>query len=170
MASHALTDTKLLQNTSELSPRAVPPEQFMRRDQCLRLERDAVIYATDGRVALLNRVVVDQNAGEVTELVVTVEASGRTIIIPVDLVEKSGGSAVFLTLNLREFAEHAANAPVFEKRLFAKARTRVLRKKGKQAAEQHRARAVAQIGRDHIETPVTSRLTPSPGAGGQHRP
>jgi hypothetical protein len=158
MATQALTNTHLRQAASREPARPVSPEQFLRRDQCLHLERDGIIYATDGRVAILNRVVVDQSAGEVAELVITVEATGQTIVIPIDLVEKTGGSAIFLTLNRSEFSERAASAPAFEKRRFAKARTRSLRKKGKQAAEQQRERAVAQVNRDYIETPVISRL------------
>ncbi len=157
MASHALTNTHLPPASKELT-RPIAPEQFLRRDQCLHLERDGVIYATDGRVATLKRVIVDQNAGEVTDLVVMVEATGQTVVLPIDLVEKTGGSAIFLTLNRSQFSERAGTAPAFEKRQFAKARARILRKKGKQAAEQQRERAVAQLSRDHIETPVISRL------------
>ena len=158
MVSHALTDPRLQQATTADQVRAVPPELFMRREQSLRFQRNGIIYASDGRVAVLKQVVVEQDAGEVAELVVTVEATGQAIILPAALVEKTGGSAVFLRVNRAQFAEWAGGAPAYEKRRFKKARLRRLRKNGKRAAEQNRRQAVAQIGPDFITTPIVSRL------------
>jgi len=158
MVSRAVTDPRSQQPTTEDQVLAVPPELFMRREQSLRFQRNGVIYATDGRVAVLQQVVVEQDAGEVAELVVTVEATGQAVILPATLVEKTGGSAVFLRVDRAQFAEWAGRAPAYEKRRFRKARLRRLRKSGKRASAQNRRQAVAQIGQDFITTPIIARL------------
>lgn len=155
MVSQAVADPQQLVTPDDATP-SIPTELLLRRDRILRYERDAKIYATDGRVGILNQVVVDQAAGEVTELIVTVETTGQTIVLPAQLVAKTGGSAVFLTITQAEFIREAANAPAYKKRHFRKARLRALRKRGKRAQEQHRPQAVALIGRDFVETPAAS--------------
>jgi hypothetical protein len=87
-----------------------------------------------------------------------VEATGQTVVLPVALVSKTGGSAVFLSLSRAEFAERAGSAPAYEKRRFKKAGLRTLRKNGKRAQEQYRYHAVAQVGPDFVETPVVPHL------------
>ena len=157
MFSHVFTDPRRYQGPMDDGTRAIPPEVFLRRQRSLRFERNGVIYASDGRVGTLKQIVVAADVGEVTEVVVSVEVTGQTVILPVALVEKTGGSAVFLTLSRAQFAERAGSAPAYEKRRFTKARLRPLRKNGKRAETQHRSHAVAHVGPGFVETPVTPR-------------
>jgi sporulation protein YlmC with PRC-barrel domain len=163
MVIETSTDARTLRATIEDVAGPIPAEIYLRRDRSLRFQRDATIYATDGRVGVLRQVVVDQDAGEVTELIVTVEATGQTVVLRADLVDKTGGDAVFLTVNRTQFAEQAGSAPAYQRRRFRKARFRALRKNGKRAEERNRLQAVAHVGRDFVETPAVSRLD-RPGA------
>ncbi|HQY29646.1 MAG TPA: hypothetical protein PK691_00065, partial [Thermomicrobiales bacterium] len=43
----------------------IPPELLVRRDNTVRYEKDGPIYATDGKVATLRKVVVDETTAEV---------------------------------------------------------------------------------------------------------
>ena len=133
----------------------IPPELLLRRDQTVRYERNGAVYATDGRVGVLKRVVVDEQLGEVVDLVVEVEG-GRLVLIPPDLVDKSAGSAIFLTANRTQFTERAGHAPEFEPRRFERADRRVLqRTAGKHALKTPR-RAVEDLGKHFVETPAGS--------------
>lgn len=158
MVSQTLTDPRGPQRPIDEKVEAIPPEVFLRREQSLRFQRDGVIYATDGRVGTLRQVVVTPDAGEVSELVVTVETTGQTVVLPVELVAKTGGSAVFLAISRAQFTERADGAPTYAKRLFAKAGLRRLLKNGKRAEEQRRCHAVVRAGADFVETPTLSRL------------
>jgi len=137
----------------------IPPELLLRRDRNVRYERGGTVYATDGRVGLLKQVVVDEAAGEVLELIVQVDgAEPRTVLLPPDLVDKTAGSAVFLTVNRVQFAERAATAALYEKKGFARADVKVLLKNGASAKDRNPRRAVILAGRDHLETPTASLL------------
>ncbi len=159
----AMTDPRFVQTAHEEQTRVIPPEVIMRREQSLRFQRDGVVYASNGRIGVLKQVVVVQQAGEVTELVVMVEATGQTIVVPATLVEKTGGSAVFLRVDRSQFAEFAGKAPGYEKRRFRKARLRLLRRNAQRASEQNRLRAVAEVGRDFITIPFANRFNGAPG-------
>ena len=137
----------------------IPPELLLRRDRNVRYERGGTIYATDGRVGVLRQVVVDEAAGEVVELIVQVDgAEPRTVLLPPDLVDKTAGSAVFLTVNRVQFTERAATAVAYEKKGFARADVKVLLKNGAEAKDRNPRRAVIVAGRDHLETPTVSLL------------
>lgn len=137
---------------------AIPPELLLRRDSAIRYERDGPVYATDGRVGVLKKVVVDEGAAEVVELIVQVEGADRSILIPPDVVEKSAGSALFLTINRVQFAERAAAGPEFVKAHFARADLRLLLKRDPKQHGLHPKRAVANAGPDFVETPTGSPL------------
>ena len=137
----------------------IPPELVLRRDRNVRYERGGSVYATDGRVGVLKQVVVDEAAGEVQELIVQVDGvEPRTVLLPPDLVDKTAGSAVFLTVNRVQFAERAATATVYEKKEFARADVKALLKNGAAAKDRNPRRAVILAGRDHLETPTVSLL------------
>lgn len=166
MASQAMGDALRKHPGSDGIARPIPADRLLRRDRCLRFEREGTVYATDGRVGLLKRVVVAEDAGEVAELAIRVEATGQTVLLPTELVEKTGGSAVFLRVTQAEFAERAGTAQAYEKVRFARARLRALRKNGQRAQQRNTAQAVAQIGRDFVETPKVPRLDlVEPGGG-----
>jgi hypothetical protein len=135
---------------------AIPPELLLQRDNHVRYERNGPIYGTDGKVGTLKRVVVDEAAGEVTELIVEIEGSGATAIIPQDLVDKSAGSALFLTVNRVQFAERVASSPSYVKSHFARADIRsILKRQPKPATPR---RGVTDGGRDFVQTPTSSPL------------
>jgi hypothetical protein len=104
----------------------------------------------------LKKVVVDEGIGEVVELVVAVEGEERTVLLPPDLVDKSAGSAVFLTINRIQFTERATSAAAFDKKHFARADLKsLLKSKG---ASRNPRRAVSSAGSDFVETPNGSPL------------
>lgn len=135
---------------------AIPPELLLRRDNAVRYERNGPVYATDGKIGLLKKVVVDETAGEVTELAVQVDGSERIVLIPPDVVDKSAGSALFLTINRVQFAERAAAGPEYVKNQFAKVDIKSLLKREHKSGNPKRA--VAAAGSDFIETPTNSPL------------
>lgn len=137
---------------------AIPPELLMRRDNAIRYERNGPVYATDGKVGQLKKVVVDESAGEIVELIIQVDGSDKMALIPPDMVDKSSGSALFLTINRVQFAERAASGPAYVKSHFAKADVKSLLKRDGQGASNHPKRAVAGAGSDFVETPTSSPL------------
>jgi hypothetical protein len=144
---------------------AIPPELLLRRDSSIRYERNGPVYATDGKVGLLKKVVVDEAASEIVELLIEVDGSNRIATIPPDMVDKSAGSALFLTINRVQFAERAASSPDYVKSHFAKADIKSLLKRDGRAG--HPKRAVAGVGTDYVETPTSSpldRISRKPGA------
>ena len=144
----------------------IPPELLLRRDRDIRYERGGKVYATDGLVGILKQVVVDEAAGEVVALVVAVGgAPGRRILLPPDLVDKTGGSAVFLTVNRARFAEGAAAAPPFEQRRFARANLKALRHRLAEGRTRRPGRLIVQLGKDYVETPAAPLLDRAPTGG-----
>src|SRR4051794_9906938 len=146
---------------------AIPPELLMRRDSSIRYERNGPVYATDGMVGHLKKVVVDEAAGEIVELIIQVEGGNTMALIPPDVVDKSAGSALFLTINRVQFAERAAASPPYVKSHFAKADLKSLIKREHKGLAGHPKRVVAGAGADFVETPSASpldRLDRRPGA------
>jgi hypothetical protein len=146
---------------------AIPPELLLRRDNAIRYERNGPVYATDGKIGVLKKVVVDEAAGEVVELAIQVEGGDRVVLIPPDVVDKSAGSALFLTINRVQFAERASAGPEYVKNQFAKVDIKSLLKHEHKNGNAHPKRAVAAAGADFIETPTASpldRLARKPGS------
>jgi hypothetical protein len=137
---------------------AIPPELLLQRDNSIRYERNGIVYATDGKVGNLKKVVVDEGVGEVVELVVAIEGEDRMVLLPPDLVDKSAGSAVFLTINRIQFNERAASAAAFDKKNFARADVKALLKREGRGPAITPRRAVANAGNDFVETPTGSPL------------
>lgn len=131
---------------------AIPPDLLLRRDRTLRYERGALIYAVDGLVGSLKQVVVDQNSGEVTALVVRVDGSPDAVLMPPDLVDKTAGSAIFLTLNRAQIAASATRARRYDKAQFVRANPKSLLTVADTMRSRNPRRAIAQIGRDFVET------------------
>lgn len=136
----------------------IPPELLLRRDHNIRYERNGSVFATDGKVGSLKKVVVDEGVGEVVELVVAIDGDDRTVLLPPDLVDKTAGSAVFLTINRIQFAERAASAMAFEKKHFAKVDVKALLKRDGKTGASNPRRAVSNAGDDFVETPNGSPL------------
>jgi len=137
---------------------AIPPELLLIRDNAVRYERNGPVYATDGKVGVLQRVVVDESLGEVSELVVQTLDSNRLVLIPLELVDRSAGSALFLSVNHVQFADRAANGQAFETSRFAKVDLKGFLKKHQHGSRSAARRSVANAGEDFVETPATSPL------------
>src|SRR5215216_2300067 len=125
---------------------AIPPELLLRRDNAIRYERNGPVYASDGIVGVLKKVVVNEGAGEVIELVIQVEGGPQMVLIPPDVVDKSSGSALFLTINRVQFAERAAAGPAFVKTHFARADLKSLLRRDHKHGTVNPKRAVASAG------------------------
>ena len=137
---------------------AIPPELLVRRDNATRYERNGPVYATDGKVGVLKKVVVDESTAMVSELVIQAETPAKTVVLPAGIVDRSAGAAVFITLNRVQFEERVTAAPEYERGNFGKADVKALlsRKDAGQTATPRRS--VTTLGVDFVETPSGSPL------------
>ena len=157
MSAPAQVKTETKKSRAKDETPAIPPELLLRRDHNIRYERNGIVYATDGRVGNLKKVVVDERLGEVVELVVAIGGNDRTVLLPPVLVDKTAGSAVFLTINRIQFTERASSAAAFEKKHFERPDLKSpLKREGR--AETNPRRAVSNAGSDFVETPTASPL------------
>lgn len=133
---------------------SIPPELLLRRDRQLRFERGGIVYASDGRIGVLKQVVVDEVAGEVVELIVKLDRSDQLLPLPPELVDKTAGSAIFLVTNRDATTKRAAPAPPHPTRL-VKVDHKSLTGKGSRLRDRipRPRRAIAEAGRDYVETP-----------------
>lgn len=138
---------------------AIPPELLVRRDNATRYEKNGPIYATDGRVGVLKKVVVDESTAMVSELVIQAENPTKTVVLPAELVDRSAGAAIFITLNRVQFEERVTNLPEYDRGQFGKADLKALlhRKDAGGHATTPR-RSVTSLGADYVETPSGSPL------------
>lgn len=138
---------------------AIPPELLVRRDNTTRYERNGPIYATDGKVGTLKKVVVDEATAMVAELIVHAEPPGKTVVLPADLVDRSAGAALFITLNRVQFEERVSALPDYDREQFGKADVKALLSR-KDAAGRISTprRSVTSLGADYVETPSGSPL------------
>jgi hypothetical protein len=135
----------------------VPTERMLRPDRDIRFERGAPVYATDGRVGAVRQVVIDDTKLEVVALVIELESSAQRVFISPDLVEKTGGSAIFLSANRQRFQALIAQSPAYRRDRFKKVKLKsFLRKRAESTANRPR-RSIIEAGRDFIETPAASR-------------
>jgi len=136
---------------------AIPPELLVRRDNTVRYEKDGPIYATDGKVGTLRKVVVDEASAEVSEIIVAVDGTDQAIVLPADVVDRSAGAALFISLNSVQFAERVASGPHYARNHFAKADLRALMHRKDGSRPMHARRSVTNVGQDFVETPLGSR-------------
>ena len=137
---------------------AIPPELLVRRDNTVRYEKDGPIYATDGKVGSLKKVVVDESSAEVAEIIVAPDGSQVLVVLPADVVDRSAGAALFLTLNRVQFAERMAAGPSYARNHFAKADLKALMHRKDASRKLHPRRSVTNVGSDFVETPLGSPL------------
>jgi hypothetical protein len=150
----AAKDLKPVYNQAD----AIPPELLVRRDNTVRYEKDGPIYATDGKVGTLRKVVVDESSAEVSEIIIAVDGSDRCLVLPADVVDRSAGAALFISLNSAQFIERVSNGPPYSKGHFARADLKaLLRRKGGSRPMMAR-RTVTNVGVDFVETPLGSPL------------
>lgn len=137
----------------------IPPELLVRRDNATRYEKNGPIYATDGKVGTLKKVVVDESTAMVAELVVQAETPSKTVVLPADVVDRSAGAAIFITLNRVQFEERVTSLPEYDRGQFGKADLKALL--SRKDAAGHAAtprRSVTSVGADYVETPSGSPL------------
>jgi hypothetical protein len=137
---------------------AIPPELLVRRDNTVRYEKDGPIYATDGKVGSLKKVVVDESTAEVSEIIVAPDGSQEFLVLPADVVDRSSGAALFLTLNRVQFAERVAAGSNYARNHFAKADLRSLMHRKDAARQLQPRRSVTNVGNTFVETPLGSPL------------
>jgi hypothetical protein len=137
---------------------AIPPELLVRRDNTVRYEKDGPIYATDGKVGTLKKVVVDESSAEVAEIIVAPDGSQEYLVLPADIVDRSAGAALFLTLNRVQFAERVKAGTNYARSHFAKADLKSLMHRKDAARQLHPRRSVTNVGNTFVETPLGSPL------------
>jgi hypothetical protein len=137
---------------------AIPPELLVRRDNTVRYEKDGPIYATDGKVGTLKKVVVDEASAEVSEIIIAVDGSDKMIVLPADVVDRSAGAALFISLNHVQFAERVASGPQYARNHFARADVKSLLHHKHGSRPMHARRSVTNVGQDFVETPLGSPL------------
>jgi hypothetical protein len=142
------------QSSPSLNGPAIPPDLLLRRDRHLRFERGGIVYATDGRIGVLRQVVVDEVAGEVVELIVQLDHTDQTLVLPPEVVDKTAGSAIFLVTTREATPRHGIQPPAHPTRL-VKVDPKSLGgriRRFRSRAQQPR-RAIARVGKDFVETP-----------------
>src|SRR3954452_17990542 len=147
---------------------SIPPELLLRRDSSVRYERGGAVYATDGKVGILKQVVVDESSCEVVDLLVAVDGAENYVVLSPDFVDKTAGSAVFLTVNRTQFTERSSSAPRYEKTHFAGVELKALLGWRTKIGFPRPKRTVNDAGTEFIETPTVSpldRLQKNAGAG-----
>ena len=137
---------------------AIPPELLVRRDNTVRYEKDGPIYATDGKVGTLKKVVVDESSAEVTEIIIAPDGDGDFVVLPSDVVDRSAGAALFITLNSLQFVERASAGSNYARNHFAKADLKALLHRKDSSRQLMPRRSVTNAGTDFIETPLGSPL------------
>jgi hypothetical protein len=137
---------------------AIPPELLVRRDNTVRYEKDGPIYATDGKVGSLKKVVVDESSAEVAEIIIAVDGQDKCLVLPADVVDRSAGAALFISLNRVQFAERVAASAGYAKNHFAKADLKALLHRKDGSRPMVARRSVTNVGNDFVETPLGSPL------------
>lgn len=136
----------------------IPPELLVRRDNTVRYEKDGPIYATDGKVGTLKKVVVDETTAEVAEIIIQPDGSEKMLVLPADVVDRSAGAALFINLNRVQFNERVNNGTAYSKNHFSKADLKnLLTKKDASRALMPR-KSVTNVGTDFVETPLGSAI------------
>lgn len=146
----------------------VPPGLLHRRDAVIRYTRGGPVYARDGLVGHLRHVVVDEESGNVAEFIMDLR-DGRSVILPIDLVDYGAGSALFLETTRGQFDESASRAPTFEKQGFLKANLKKVLSASLAATREEPHRSVSRIGDDFVETaarPTSAQQDTDPIDGG----
>lgn len=156
---------------AEATPRVAPIEYLFGpgeeapadAGEAIRYERGALIYAVDGPIGTLKHLVIDEEMAEVKALVVRVTARNESVLVPPDLVDRSAGGALLLTVTQEQFARGASRSPRFETRMFTRASAETVGKIIPMVFRGDARRSVAAISRNHVETAAScDALPPAP--------
>jgi len=135
---------------------------LLRRDQHIRFERGGPVYATDGLVGSLRQVVVDVATAEVTAIVVLVASTSRSAVVPLDVVDRAAGSAIFLKMSRHQFHDRVQHAAPYDKHRFAKINAKALLGRVWSSTQGEGQNRVFRVGRHFVETPIAP-LSNRPG-------
>jgi hypothetical protein len=150
-------DKKKKRSSQAKDVQTIPPELLIRRDPSVRYEKGGAVYATDGKVGTLRQVVVDESSCEVVELVVAADGADKLMLLSPDFVDKTSGSAVFLTVNRTQFAERSGSTAYVKSHFAAVDFKGLLSRKTNHAFPRPR-RTVNNAGKEFVETPTVSPL------------
>ena len=95
-------------------------------DRTFRYERGGGVYAMDGKIGTLRQVVVDEAAGVVLSLVIDIDRTNVSILMPPEAVARTAGSAIYLLGTRQQFSEWAPTAHRHNPKSVTKARVRKL--------------------------------------------
>jgi hypothetical protein len=95
-------------------------------NRTFRYERGGGVYATDGKIGTLRQVLVDEGAGVVLALVIDIDRTNVSILMPPEAVAKTAGSAVYLMGTCQQFIEWVPSAHRHNPKSVARARVRKL--------------------------------------------
>ncbi len=135
---------------------AIREGELLRRDQHIRFERGGPVYATDGLVGSLRQVVIDVATAEVTALVVLVASTSRSAVVPLDVVDRAAGSAIFLKMSRLQFHDRVQHAAPYDKRRFAKVNVKALLGRARSSTPREGQSRVFRAGRHFVETPIAA--------------
>jgi hypothetical protein len=114
----------------------------------------------------LRHLVVDPASGTVEALVIRLDGKRESALTPPDLIDRSVGTALFLTISSAQFALGASRTPRFDRRQFTKANLRALKQAIRRPAVADGRRRIDWIGRDAVETrpapPPAEPIAPAP--------
>lgn len=139
------------------------PHLRHRRDDRVRFARGGPVYATDGLVGQLRNVVVDEAAGQVVELVITLR-DNQSVVVPIDVVDHTAGNALFLSEARAPFGARVAEASKYERNRFSRVNLKRLLGAAARTEESDPRAVVATAGDDFVETPGVAAVTPAAGA------
>ncbi|MBA2754171.1 MAG: hypothetical protein H0U40_06875 [Chloroflexia bacterium] len=144
-------------NVQAVEPEEIPAELLQRRDNVVRYARGGPLYATDGLVGHLSQVIVDPAAGTVAEIVVKLP-DDRRIVLPLDLVDRTAGTAIFLSADRAAFAQVVTRAPAFDGDSFGKANLKALKAVVAKVTDKAPRRGIDQVGDDYVVTPANALI------------
>jgi hypothetical protein len=109
----------------------------------------------DGKIGTLRQVVVDESAGVVLSLVIDIDRTNVSVLLPPEAVAKTAGSAIYLTGTRQQFIEWVPTAHRHNPKSVTKARVRKLTRDRSGVSVDPR-RMILRAGPTFIETGSSS--------------
>lgn len=119
--------------------------------RAFRYERGGGVYAMDGKIGSLRQVLVDEAAGVVLALVIDIDRSNVSILMPPEAVAKTAGSAVYLTGTCQQFIDWVPTAYRHNPKSVTRARVRKL-PRDRSAVGIDPRRVILRAGPAYVET------------------
>jgi hypothetical protein len=99
--------------------------------------------------------VIDEEMGEVKALVVRMTEKNESVLVPPELVDKSVGAALLLSVTRAQFLAGASRSPRFHRRMFTAADPKRVSAIIPLVFRGDRRRSLASLARDSVETSET---------------